>query len=201
MKRVEITYTRYQKELEKLNNQLERAEAAYEKKLATAKKYGVENWTSEDRLAWVETCDRTASGFFINKADEKINGAWWDMILAEGKIEDIKAAIERAEKRLEKSENEVIKYRAELDKIADLKAKEEFAKKEFEEEQKEWAKDGITLEDRYCGLTPTGKRFVTYGNNYGFTNRSLHCFTLRIDGKTIFTSGEFWRAYAVIKRN
>jgi hypothetical protein len=201
MKRAEITYTRYQRELEKLNARLERAEAAYEKKLATARKYGVENWTSDDRRAWSETVETTQTGFFINKEDEKINMAWWNLTCAESEIEDIKNAIERAEKRLEKSENEVIKYRAELDKIADLKAKEEFAKKEFEEEQKEWAKDGITLEDRYCGLTPTGKRFVIYGNNYGFTNRSLHCFTLRIDGKTIFTSGEFWRAYAVIKRN
>lgn len=201
MKRVEITFTKYQKELEKLNARLERAEAAYEKKLAIARKYGVENWTSEDRRAWSETVDTTPNGFFINREDEKINMAWWNLTCAEREIEDIKGTIERAEKRLEKAENEVIKYRAELDKIADLKAKEEFAKKEFEEEQREWAKDGITLEDRYCGLTPTGKRFVIYGNTYGFTNRSLHCFTLRIDGKTIFTSGEFWRAYAVIKRN
>lgn len=200
MKRVEITYTRYQKELEKLNARLERAEASYEKKLATAKKYGVENWTNEDRQAWGDTVETTPSGFFVNKSDEKINSAWWDLVCAESEIKDIKDSIERAEKRLEKAEIEVSKYHAELDKIQDMKDKEALMKSEFEKEQKEWAKDGITLEDRYCGLTPTGKRFVIYGNNYGFTNRSLHCFTLRVDGKTIFTSGEFWRAYAEVKR-
>lgn len=201
MKRVEITFTKYQKELEKLNARLERAEAAYEKKLAIARKYGVENWTSEDRRAWSETVETTPTGFFINKEDEKINMAWWNLTCAESEIEDIKGAIERAEKRLEKAEAEVSKYYAELDKIQDMKDKEALMQAEFEQEQKEWAKDGITLEGRYYGLTPTGKRFVIYGNNFGFTDRSLHCFTLRIDGKTIFTSGEFWRAYAVVKKN
>ena len=200
MKRVEIIFTKYQKELEKLNTQLERAEKNYEKKYANAVKYGVQDWDNHEHYAWVETTERTESGFFINKADEKKHGAWWDLVLAESTIKDIKDRITRAEKRLEKAEAEVQKYYTELDKIADIKAKEEFAKRTFEEEQKEWAKDGITLEGRYYGLTPNGKKFVIYGNN-GFADRSLHCFTLRIDGRTIFTSGEFWRAYAIIKKH
>lgn len=199
MKRVEITFTKYQKELEKLNAQLERAKKAYDKKLTIAKKYGVDGWTSEDRQNWLATVPTTESGFLINKTDEKMNGAWFDLVCAESEIQDIKSRIERAEKRLEKAEGEVQNYYRELDKIADLKAKEELAKKTFEEEQKEWAKDGITLEGRYFGITPKGFKFVIYGNN-GFADRSMHCFTLRINGMTIFTSGEFWRAYAMIKK-
>ena len=200
MKRVEITFGRYQKELEKLNDQLERAKKAYDKKYVNAVKYGVQDWDNDEHYVWVESTERTESGFFINKADEKKNGAWWDLFSAKRQVEDITERIERAEKRLEKAEQEVQKYYNELEKIADLKAKEEFTQRQFEEEQKEWAKDGITLEGRYYGLTPNGKKFVIYGND-GWTDRSLHCFTLRIDGRTIFTSGEFWRAYAVIKKN
>lgn len=200
MKRVEITFTKYQKELEKLNAQLDRAQKAYDKKYANAVKYGVQDWDRQDRLDWVETTERTPNGFFINKSDEKINGAWWDLFMATESIKDIEERIQNAERRLEKAENEVNKYYNELDKIADMKAKEEFAKRTFEEEQKEWAKDGITLEGRYYGTTPKGEKFDIYGNN-GFANRSMHCFTLRIGGRTIFTSGEFWRAYAVIRNS
>ena len=59
MKRVEITFTKYQKELEKLNAQLERAKKAYNKKLAIARKYGVDRWTSEDRQNWLKTVPTT----------------------------------------------------------------------------------------------------------------------------------------------
>ena len=199
MKKIEISFGKYQKELEKLNTQLERAEAAYNKKLAAAQKYGVENWTPDDRHEWVQTVETTASGFFINKADEKKNGAWWDMVCAQSTIEDLKGRIERAEKRLDKAEQEVNEYYAELEKIADLKAKEELMQKRFEQEQAEWKKDGITLTRRYEGFTPQGQQFIIYGNN-GFAQRSLHCYQLIIGGQTIFTSGEFWRAYSEIKR-
>ena len=73
MKRVEITYTKHQKELEKLNAQLDRATKAYEKKLATAKKYGVENWTTADRNEFISNCECTEFGFLVNKSDIKKN--------------------------------------------------------------------------------------------------------------------------------
>lgn len=200
MKRIEITFNSYQKELEKLNAQLDRAKAKLEKKLVVAQKYGVENWTPDDRLAWVQTVPTTESGFLINKADEKKNGAWWDMVCTRDEIEDLQDRICRAESRLEKAEREVNAYYEELNKFADLKAKEELMRKRFEQEQAEWKKDGITLKGRYYGITPNGKNFDIYGNN-GISLRSRHCFTLRIDGETIFTSGEFWRAYAIIKKS
>ena len=155
MKMVEIAYNKEVKELEKLIARLERSKRTYEKKLETAKKYGVENWDNNDRHKWLETVETSENGFIVNKSDIKINSAWFDMVCAEDA--------------------------------------------EFEKEQKQWAKDGITLEARYYGTTPNGKRFYIERNN-GVTFRSMHCFTLTIDGETIFTSGEFWRAYAEIKR-
>lgn len=199
MKMIEITYNKYQKELEKLNEKLERAKKTYAKKLETAKKYGVAEWTRDDRRAWAETVETTESGFFVNKADGKKNGAWFDLSIAEGEIKDIEKRIERAESRLNKSEEELNRYHEKINRIMDLKEKEKLMQAEFEKEQKEWKKDGITLESRYTGLTPQGKQFSIYGNN-GITNRSLHCFQLIIEGETIFTSGEFWRAYSEIKR-
>ncbi len=200
MKMVEITYNKEVKELEKLNARLERAKKAYEKKLETAKKYGVENWTVDDRHKWLETVETTENGFIVNKSDIKINSAWFDMVCAEDEVKDLEKSIEKAEKRFEKAEIKLDEYHKEVKKIADLKEREKLMQAEFEKEQKQWAKDGITLEARYYGITPNGKRFYIE-RNHGETFRSLHCFTLTIDGETIFTSGEFWRAYIEIKRS
>ena len=199
MKKIEITFTKYQKELEKLDGKLIRAEKAYEKKLDNAKKYGVENMTCEERNEWLAQAPSN-NGFLTNKEDIKKNGAWFDLQCAERDLEDIRKAIKRAEARLAKAEQAVTEYHAELDRIATIKDKEKYMAAEFEKEQKEWAKDGITLEGRYYGTTPNGKPFVIYGNN-GMTMRSLHCFTLSVNGATVFTSGEFWRAYSIIKKS
>lgn len=198
MKMVEITYNKEVKELEKLNAKLERAKKAYEKKLEAAKKYGVENWTIDDHSKWLDNVE-SVNGFIANKSDIKINSAWFDMVCAENEVKDVEKAIERAEKRFEKAEIKLEEYHKEVQKIADLKEREKLMQAEFEKEQKQWAKDGITLEARYFGTTPNGKRFYIE-RNHGATFRSLHCFTLTIDGETIFTSGEFWRAYIEIKR-
>ncbi len=199
MKRVEINFTKYQKELEKLNARLERQEKALEKKLANAVKLGVDKWTIDDYREFMNSVE-TVNYFIVNKEDIKKNSAYLDLDRAKDDIEDTKRQIECAEKRLAKAEDEVNAYYAEVEKIADLKEKEELFKKRFEEEQKEWAKDGITLEARYYGKTPSGKGFWIEGNR-GFTDRSWHCFTLYIDGVCIFTSGEFWRCYATIKKS
>lgn len=199
MKRVEIAYRSYQKELEKLNARLERQTAQYEKKLAVAKSFNVDQWTSEDRHAWAATVETTPSGFFVNKADEKKNAAWWDLVCAESEIKDTTRSIERAEKRLHAAELKVQEYYRTVEETATLQEKEKFRRVTFEQEQKEWAKDGITLEGRYYGTTPQGKTFAIFGNE-GWTDRSLHCFMLKVDGNVIFTSGEFWRAYAEVKR-
>ena len=200
MKMVEIKFRSKMAELNKLNAKLERAEKALAKKTAAAEKAGVADWTREQRNEWLATVETTDMGWIVNKADVKKNAAWMDMYSAQFEVDDIKGQIERATERLTKAEKEVEEYHKEIERVASLKEKEELWKLEFEQEQKEWAKDGITLESRYNGLTPSGKRFGIYGNN-GFTMRSMHCYTLYIDGETIFTSGEFWRAYGVIKNS
>lgn len=199
MKRIEISYRSISKELDNLNKRLERAEKAYQKKLAVAKKLGVADMDNEQHREWMNTLP-TENGRLVNKEDIKKNGAWFDLFGAEADVEEVQRAIANAEKRMAKAEEELDKHLAEVAEIADLQEKERLMALEFEQEQKEWAKDGITLESRYLGITPSGKRFDIYSNS-GWTKRSRHCFTLRIDGQTIFTSGEFWRAYQVIKNN
>lgn len=199
MKQIEITLASNVKEMEKLTARLERAEKSYAKKLAAAEKMGVANWSDKEHNAWLQTVP-TENGWIINKADVKKNGAWFDLVRAEDDLEDIRERIANAEKRLEKAQTAADAYHEELRQITDLKQREELMKLEFEQEQKEWKKDGINLEGRYYGTTKSGKRFDIYRNN-GYTDRSWHCFTLWLDGEVIFTSGEFWRAYGIVKNS
>ena len=200
MKMIEISYRAGANELIKLNTRLERAQKALEKKQAKAEKLGVADMTREQHIEWLKDVETTDMGWIVNKKDQQMNGAWYDLYSAQREVEDIQRQIENAEKRFAKAEEKVEALRKEEEMIADLKAKEELMKKRFEEEVKEWAKDGITLEDRYDGRTPKGKKFWIYINN-GWTKRSMHCYTLRIENETIFTSGEFWRAYAIVKNS
>lgn len=199
MKMIEINYNSRMNELNKLYARLERAEKSLEKKTAKAEKLDAV-WTVEEHNEWLKTVETTEFGWIVSKEDQKRNGAWWDYTGAVSNVEEIRGRIERAEARFEKAATELKEYREEIEKVQNLKEKEELRKLEFEQEQKAWAKDGIKLESRYSGETPNGKRFLIYGNS-GYTVRSLHCYTLYIDGETIFTSGEFWRAYGVIKNS
>lgn len=204
MKRVEIGYTAIMNELEKLNIRLEKAQKALEKKTAAAAKLGVADMTMEQHYNWMQAI-RENGGFASNAEASKKEEAWFEMMLARDRVTEIEGLIKNAEKRLDKAEQKVEEYRREVEAVADLKSKEELQKLEFEQEQKEWAKDGITLNGRYYGITPGGRKFWIEGNN-GYTLRSRHCVTLTLtdeQGKAhcVFTSGEFWRAYAVVKNN
>ena len=199
MKMVEIKMASKVKELEKLEARLHRAEKKLEKAEAKVEKLGCK-WTLEEFRAWMDTVETNENHFIVNKDDVKKNGAWFDWERAKDDVETIKSDIEKAEARLEQAEAEVEKYHKEVEEMQDLKKKEELQKKEFEEEVKEWAKDGIKLEARYYGETPQGKWFHIE-RNHGWTKRSRHCFTLRINGEVVFTSGEFWRAYSIVKNN
>lgn len=201
MKMVEISYMSNMKELEKLSAKLERAQKALAKKQAAAEKAGVAEWTKEQHIDWLKGVETTEWGFIANKADIKKNGAWIDLMMAQDALEEVEGQIENAERRFEKAERKLSHYREEQAAIRCLKDKEALWKVEFEQEQREWAKDGITLEERYRGLTPAGRGFSIVGNS-GWTDRSRHCFTLYIEGRgCVFTSGEFWRAYREIKNS
>ena len=199
MKMVEIKLRARTTELEKLTARKARCEKALEKARAKAVKLDAV-MTRDEHMAWLKTVATTEDGWIINKADIKRNGAWYDLHRAESDLEDVEREIRNANTRFEKALDEAEKHRAELKAEQELKNIEELMRKEFEREQKEWAKDGITLTARYMGITPNGRKFWIE-RNHGWTERSLHCFTLSIDGDTVFTSGEFWRAYSVVKNS
>lgn len=205
------------KELDKLNAQLERAKKSYEKKLAAAQKLGVAEWTCEDRNEWLTTVKTTEFGYIIDKADAKKNGAWFDLFSAKHDVEDIEGRIERAkhilskymgkyEKELEQeAADEITTQRSELmNRYTAPKLTEEEVRAIQESIRVEWAKDGITITEFYgsglSGLTPNGKKFNFYGNS-GITERSWHCYTLNINGYTMFTSGTVCSCYKTIKRS
>lgn len=195
---VEIKFRSICKDLEKLHNQLERAEKRLVKAEAKAKKMNAEFETHEAYRAWIESVP-TDGGWIINKEDVERNGAYRELTSARYDIKDLTERIEKAERRFQTAQEKMEDQRKAIQIIEDQKKKEELMKLEFEEEQREWAKDGITLEERYWGRTPKGLKFFIERNN-GYTERSWHCFTLYIDGEVIFTSGEFWKAYAIIMK-
>lgn len=203
MKAVEIGYRSITKEIEKLLARKERCTLKLNKALAKVEELGCK-WSDEEHRAFLNTVETEVIGQgigrIVNKEDVKKNGAWFDWVRAEDELNDVNERIERATMRLDKAQKAIDEYHEELQKIEDAQEREKLRKLEFEEEKKEWAKDGITLNGRYYGVTPKGKSFSIWRNN-GITERSLHCFSLQIDGETIFTSGEFWRCYLNIKNN
>ena len=195
MTAAERTMNKYNNELTKLNTQLEKALNTYNKKLEAAKKLGVDTWTNEDHGSWLENVPTTENGFIINKEDIKKHATWFDLVCAENRIQELERSIVRKTRLLEKSTQEV--------KIQNQIQDELDAEKQRAKMIDDWAKDGITIEamggSYIHGRTPQNKFFSIEGNN-GVTERSLHCFRLWVDGKVIFTSGEFYRAYHEIKR-
>lgn len=198
MKAIEINLRSLTNEMNKLIEKKTRIEKKLEKATAKIEKLDCK-WTWEEHREWLMNVP-TENGFITSKEDIKKNGAWFAWSGAQDDLEDVNKRIERLQNKIEQAEQKVDEYHAEVEKIEDAKKREELWKLEFEAEQKEWAKDGIQLENRYYGKTPSGKGFHIYGNN-GWTRRSLHCFTLYIGGEVVFTSGEFWKCYLAIKNN
>lgn len=199
------------KEIEKLAKSLERYRGVLEKKIEKCNKFEC-NWTKEEFLLHRD-----------NDMTEKQWDAYFCKTIAEHDVEDTESRIENAEKRLAKitgkveADMEVEKQRKEIDSIENawlsrLKEEVEKTPEQRKEEYKEWLrqfkadclKDGIIINEasNICitGNTPLGKRFSIYINN-GFTERSFYCYTLKIDGQTIFTSGTFGTCYIVVKGN
>lgn len=197
MKMVEIKLRSITAEYEKLIARKERIEKALAKAEAKCEKLGCK-WTDEERREFLRNCEHNEAGWMTNKKEIEMNGAWFNWTGYEFDLKRVNESIEHIAKRLNEAQERAEDYHREVAKIADAKTREARWQEEFEAEQKDWAKDGITLEARYYGKTPKGERFCIYQND-GYTDRSLHCYTLQIGGQTIFTSGEFWRCYLVIK--
>lgn len=183
MTRDEIKKQSIEREIEKLEKQRERRVSILEKKTAAAEKLGA-NLTKE------EFRERHAA------LSEKQDAACFALLCARSDLEETESRIARLRKSLEKAERRVAVY-------VEQKTQEEI-ERERAAAIEEWARDGITVEvmsaNLIRGRTPKGRYFSIDGNN-GFTDRSRHCFTLTIDGKMIFSSGEFYRAYSVVKNS
>lgn len=198
-----------QKEIEKLNKSLERYQGILNKKIEKCEKLGC-NWTKEEWFEYRDNCT------------PEQDVAHFEMTVANHNVEDTLRRLENANKRLNKITE---KFEAETERIAEEqkeigRANEienawlSTTKKTLEEreaEYQEWLKkfkaeclkDGVVIEKAtnsfIDGTTKSGKSFIMY-TNCGITERSRHCYTLNIDGETIFTSGEFYTAYAIVKR-
>ena len=189
------------KEIEKLNKSLERNNARLVKKTAAAEKVNA-NWTREEWFANRE-----------NATPDQYE-AYFDMSLVQSEIADLNRRIENANKRLAKVSGVVEADTAaakEVERVANIENLMHKTAEEKEAEYQKWLaefkaeclKDGIEI-DRASyhmvdGKTFNGKKFFLYINS-GFTVRSRHCYSLTVDGETVFTSGTFDTAYAYLMR-
>ena len=211
-----------EKEIAKIAKSLERYEAILAKKTEVCIKLNC-NWTDEEyknRIQQLHARHEGAQVVFFGEDDdlitEKQNSAWFDKGIAEDNVEDSKRRLANAEKRYtkiseavrtENEKNEAFKKAyeraSEMERKMLAKKSEEEYQKWLEEFKAECLKDGVVIEDAsnwfVRGITPSGKRFF-FVINSGYTERSWHCYSLRIEGNTIFTSGEFWRCYNTVKR-
>lgn len=187
-----------QKEIEKLEKSLARYQGLLEKKVTKCEKLNC-NWNNEEWLA-----KRDA-----NEVSQEQWSAWFDKRLAEGNVEDTQHRLENAAKRFERAVAEYEKVAEKAAEDEEISAKElewleAFQKNEeeyykwLEQFKRECAEDGILIDKAtntyICGNTTSGKRFSLYIND-GYTIRSLHSYTLRVNGVVFFTSGLFSTAY------
>lgn len=208
MTRDEQKVNSIEKEITKLNERIARAEAKLEKKTAAAEKQNA-IWTQDEHY------DLMIAGLISPKQED----VWFDYFCATRELDDLQDSLARAQKRLAKATgiyeaNEAKRAQAdEIERIGNewIEAIRKQSAEEREREYQKWlagfkarcAKDGVIIDEAsHCmvkGLTKSGKRFWMFINS-GVTTRSLHCYSLRIDGELIFTSGDFGTAYARVKR-
>ena len=198
MTRAEQKVNSINKEIEKLTKSLERYAGLLEKKIAKCEKLDC-IWTTEEM--------RTKSN--NNEMSQEQWGAWFEMSIAEDNVKDTQHRLDNVFGRLEKANAELEKVaeQIELDDMISDKELQWLKSRELKEEayykwlrqfKSDCLKDGIVIETAYAtyiaGYTKSGKRFAMDIND-GFTERSLHSYTLRIDGTVYFTSGLFETGY------
>lgn len=187
-----------QKEIDKLEKSLARYKGLLEKKIAKCEKLNC-NWTREEMF------DKRENG----EMSQEQWSAYFDRIIEESHVEDTQNRLENAGKRFGRAVEEYEKVVARETENEEINAKELQwleASQKNEEEYYEWlnqfrkecAEDGILIDkatNAYIyGHTASGKEFSMYIND-GWTIRSLHSYTLRVNGVVLFTSGLFSTAY------
>ena len=193
-----------QKEIEKLEKSLARYKGLLEKKVAKCEKLNC-NWTREEMF------DKREKG----EMSQEQWSAYFDRIIEESHVEDTEDRLNNAGKRFSKAVEEYEKVATKEAEDEEINAKElqwlENSQKHEDEYyvwlnqfRKECAKDGILIDkatNAYLyGHTASGKEFSMYIND-GFTLRSLHSYTLRVNGVVLFTSGLFSTGYKYLKKH
>lgn len=209
MTMIEKKMVNIQKQIEKLTKSLNRYQGILDKKVAKCENLGC-NWNTDE---WFEHRD--------NCTPEQ-SAAYLEMIVAKSNVDDTKHRIEIQYKNLnkitgqfEEESNKIVEEQKELNRANEMESHWLSIRKksveELEAEYQEWLKqfkaeclkDGVVIEKAdntfINGTTKSGKHFAMYINN-GTTERSLHCYTLNIEGHTVFTSGDFSTGYAIIKK-
>lgn len=189
------------KEIEKLTKSVERTTNSYNKKTEKCIKLGCD-WTDEE-MRLHRDVDMTDKQWM----------AWFDRAVTESDKKDYEERLERAFVRLEKANESLEKVQERIQEDEAIANKEanwlELIAKKEEEYQKwlaqfkaECLEDGIVIDEAssnwITGNTPNGKRFSMYINS-GWTERSFHSYTLKINGVTYFTSGLFATGYKYLK--
>lgn len=203
------------KEIAKLEKRLEREEAKLAKATAKAEKMDAlerkeiwdepnpENpgWRKPEHIPYVSAfMDYVGACHDVEDTKRRLENAKKRLAALMPKVEALEEESKEAE-RIGNIERGCIKWvTLTKEDLERMRAEYEKWLAEFKAECK---RDGVTIDEAsgafVNGLTKSGKRFVLYINN-GWTDRSFHCYTLRINGETIFTSGEFETAYRVIKK-
>lgn len=206
---IEKQINKAQKDIEKYTKAVARYTVLLEKKTAKCIKLNC-NWTEDEWHQHREANDYTNDQY----------SAIFDRWINEDNLEEAKEKLEKAEKNLEKLTGKAeakAEQEAEADRINGMENKwwkaikeemektPEQRKAEYEawlaEFKAECLKDGIIIEKAngnwISGTTANKKHFFMDANS-GYTERSLHCYTLRIDGETIFTSGDFSTGYTYL---
>lgn len=206
MTRKEQAVQSIQKEIDKLEKSLNRYKGLLEKKIAKCEKLNC-NWNQEEYFAKRDSGELTQETF----------NAWFEKYGYERDVADTERRLENATKRLQKAigewEVEIEQNEAEQEFLNNanaiesnwlsiMKAREEEYKRWLENFKAECLQDGIVIDEATAsfmnGTTKNGKQFCIYINS-GWTDRSNHCYTLRINGTTYFTSGTFCRCYKYMK--
>lgn len=214
------------KEIEKAVARIERVKAKIEKNKATLEKLGCADWTKEEwkaKRAILGDRARAKDLMFLEWDNEvlsqKQDSALWDKFLTlDNELEEAEQKYESAVKHYNKAMEtfENLNESLEEQKATEAKENEWLAFASLTEEERkaayekwfkafkaECAKDGVEIEyataSHISGKTKSGKGFSMYINN-GWTTRSFHCYTLAINGETIFTSGLFSTGYNIIKK-
>lgn len=217
------------KEVEKLQIRIQKLNEKLLKKEALAVKHGCSTWDNAEWRRRLDAMQARHPGQAMipfgeddDLITEKQNSVMWDLYSISQEIKDERRRLEISLKKLQKLTEAVEEIKsteaAAEEETNAANAKEDawtsFFSKSAEDraaEYQKWLKwfkaeclkDGVEVEEASSsciyGKTKSGKKFFMYINS-GFTTRSRHCYSLTINGATVFTSGDFTTAYAAIKR-